>query len=84
MDEYYRTPRRRGNELKKFINDFIQGIEDEEISNSVQDNLLERFSGSVRKLKTRKGSRFIAIGTELSWDDIGRVVDDSKLRDNLE
>ncbi|KXH37908.1 hypothetical protein CSIM01_09841 [Colletotrichum simmondsii] len=84
MDEYFRTPRRRGNELRKFINDFIQGIEDERISSFVQVNLLERFSGSARELKTRKGSRFIAIGNELRWDDIIQVVDDPKLRDDLE
>ncbi|KAK1636621.1 hypothetical protein BDP81DRAFT_406466 [Colletotrichum phormii] len=82
MDAYFRAPHRKGNELRKFINDFIQGIEDDGISYTVQENLLHRFS-SVRKLKTRTGSRFIAIGTDLSWEDVCQIVDDPKLREYL-
>ncbi|KAK1982155.1 hypothetical protein LZ30DRAFT_781525 [Colletotrichum cereale] len=72
---YRKAPPKNGSDMKRFINRFIEGIEDKTISGRLQKRLLQRFQSVVRESKYMRGPRSIVIEGSLHWDDVCQLLD---------
>ncbi|GKT54906.1 hypothetical protein ColTof4_08233 [Colletotrichum tofieldiae] len=79
---YRRSPPKNGSDMKRFINRFIEGIEDKIISGKLQKRLLKRFQPAVREAKSKRGPRSIVIEGNLHWDDVCQILDSASLLEN--
>lgn len=79
IESYRRAPPKNSNEMRRFINRFIEGMDDEGISATLQNSLLQRFPQAVREAKKKKDQRFIVIESGLHWDDVCQVMDTAEL-----
>ncbi|OHW92938.1 hypothetical protein CSPAE12_08245 [Colletotrichum incanum] len=79
---YRRAPPKNGSDMKRFINHFIEGIEDKTISGKLQKRLLKRFQPAVREAKSKRGPRSIVIEGNLHWDDVCKILDSASLLEN--
>ncbi|KAK2005182.1 hypothetical protein LX36DRAFT_6629 [Colletotrichum falcatum] len=79
---YRKAPPKNGTDMKKFINRFIEGIEDKTISGRVQKRLLQRFQPVVREAKSRRGPRNIVIEGNLHWDEVCQLLDPTNFSDD--
>ncbi|GKT42296.1 uncharacterized protein ColSpa_02477 [Colletotrichum spaethianum] len=76
---YRRAPPKNGSDMKRFINRFIEGIEEKSVSSKLQKQLLQRFQSVVREARSKKGPRSIVIEGNLHWDDVCQLLDSASL-----
>ncbi|KAK2020038.1 hypothetical protein LZ32DRAFT_686258 [Colletotrichum eremochloae] len=79
---YRKAPPKNGGDMKRFINRFIEGIEDKTISDRLQKRLLQRFQLVVRELKSKRGPRNIVIEGNLHWDEVCQLMDSASFSED--
>ncbi|KAK2022262.1 hypothetical protein LX32DRAFT_710587 [Colletotrichum zoysiae] len=72
---YRKAPPKNGSDMKRFINHFLENIEDQTISGRLQKSILQRFQSIVRESKWLKGPRSIVIEGNLHWDEVCQLLD---------
>ncbi|TQN73072.1 hypothetical protein CSHISOI_02411, partial [Colletotrichum shisoi] len=73
-NDYRKAPPKTGSDMRRFINQFIEGIQDRNVSNNLQDQILAQFPSKVRRSKSIRGPRSIVIEGNLHWDDVCQLA----------
>ncbi|WQF77748.1 hypothetical protein CDEST_02762 [Colletotrichum destructivum] len=73
-NDYQKATPKTGSDMRRFINQFIEGVQDRNVSNNLQDQILAHFPSKVRRSKSIRGPRSIVIEGNLHWDDVCQVA----------
>ncbi|KAJ0159634.1 hypothetical protein CTA2_9370 [Colletotrichum tanaceti] len=73
-NDYQKAPPKTNSDMRRFINHFIEGVQDRSVSNNLQNQILAKFPSKVRRARSIRGSRSIVIEGNLHWDDVCQVA----------
>ncbi|KUI67907.1 hypothetical protein VM1G_02743 [Cytospora mali] len=61
---------RPGKDHRSFIWSFIEGIKDKESAQRIQEYLIKKFPGKIRRSKSPRNGRIMAMSMDLKWEEV--------------